>query len=86
MITDLMISLKIYEFRNNVLVFPSQCALRNVRYSRRRRSQARIEDNVYCTFTDWLEYPQIYVKGQLIGGLDILKVKSMAKLSTTTIM
>jgi Grx4 family monothiol glutaredoxin len=24
-------------------------------------------------FSDWPTYPQIYVKGELIGGLDILK-------------
>ena len=25
------------------------------------------------TFSDWPTYPQIYVKGELVGGLDILK-------------
>ena len=25
------------------------------------------------TFSDWPTYPQVYVKGELIGGLDILK-------------
>jgi glutaredoxin-related protein len=25
------------------------------------------------TYSDWPTYPQVYVKGELIGGLDILK-------------
>lgn len=25
------------------------------------------------TFSDWPTYPQVYVKGELIGGLDIIK-------------
>lgn len=25
------------------------------------------------TFSDWPTYPQVYVKGELIGGLDIVK-------------
>jgi hypothetical protein len=25
------------------------------------------------TFSDWPTYPQIYVNGELVGGLDILK-------------
>jgi Grx4 family monothiol glutaredoxin len=25
------------------------------------------------TFSDWPTYPQIYVKGELVGGLDVLK-------------
>lgn len=25
------------------------------------------------TFSNWPTYPQVYVKGELIGGLDILK-------------
>lgn len=25
------------------------------------------------TFSDWPTYPQIYVKGELVGGLDLLK-------------
>lgn len=25
------------------------------------------------TYSDWPTYPQLYVKGELIGGLDILK-------------
>lgn len=25
------------------------------------------------TFSDWPTYPQVYVKGELIGGLDILR-------------
>ena len=25
-------------------------------------------------FSDWPTYPQLYVKGELIGGLDIVKV------------
>ena len=27
------------------------------------------------TFSNWPTYPQLYVKGELIGGLDIIKVK-----------
>ena len=26
------------------------------------------------TFSDWATYPQVYVKKELIGGLDIIKV------------
>lgn len=26
------------------------------------------------TFSNWPTYPQLYVKGELIGGLDIIKV------------
>lgn len=25
------------------------------------------------TYSDWPTYPQVYVKGELIGGLDIIK-------------
>jgi glutaredoxin-related protein len=25
------------------------------------------------TFSDWPTYPQVYVKGELVGGLDIIK-------------
>lgn len=25
------------------------------------------------TYSDWPTYPQLYVKGELIGGLDIIK-------------
>jgi len=25
------------------------------------------------TFSNWPTYPQVYVKGELIGGLDIIK-------------
>jgi glutaredoxin-related protein len=25
------------------------------------------------TYSDWPTYPQVYVKGELVGGLDILK-------------
>lgn len=27
------------------------------------------------TYSNWPTYPQVYVKGQLIGGLDIVKVR-----------
>jgi Grx4 family monothiol glutaredoxin len=43
------------------------------------------------TYSDWPTYPQIYVNGELVGGLDILKelaedapLKEHWKLSTTT--
>jgi glutaredoxin-related protein len=26
------------------------------------------------TFSNWPTYPQLYIKGELVGGLDILKV------------
>lgn len=25
------------------------------------------------TYSDWPTYPQVYVKGELVGGLDIIK-------------
>lgn len=25
------------------------------------------------TYSDWPTYPQLYVKGELVGGLDIIK-------------
>lgn len=28
------------------------------------------------TFSNWPTYPQLYVKGELVGGLDIVKVRS----------
>lgn len=28
-------------------------------------------------YSNWPTYPQLYVKGELIGGLDIIKVKVM---------
>jgi glutaredoxin-related protein len=28
------------------------------------------------TFSNWPTYPQLYVRGQLVGGLDIVKVSS----------
>lgn len=28
------------------------------------------------TYSNWPTYPQLYVKGELIGGLDIVKVRS----------
>jgi len=36
------------------------------------------------TFSNWQTYPQVYVKGELIGGLDIVKemVESNELLST----
>lgn len=38
------------------------------------------------TYSDWPTYPQVYVKGELIGGLDIIKelVASNELLSTLT--
>ena len=27
------------------------------------------------TYSNWPTYPQVYVKGELIGGLDIIKVR-----------
>ena len=27
-----------------------------------------------CKYSNWPTYPQLYVKGELIGGLDIVKV------------
>jgi len=36
------------------------------------------------TFSNWPTFPQLYVKGQLIGGLDIVKeLKEMEELETT---
>jgi len=36
------------------------------------------------TFSNWPTYPQLYVKGQLIGGLDIVKeLKEMGELEST---
>lgn len=32
------------------------------------------------TFSNWPTYPQVYVKGQLIGGLDIIKVSMICLL------
>ena len=31
------------------------------------------------SFSNWPTYPQLYVKGELIGGLDIIKVKCFIK-------
>ena len=30
-------------------------------------------------FSNWPTYPQLYVKGELIGGLDIVKVRTVLK-------
>ena len=36
------------------------------------------------TFSDWPTYPQVYVKGELIGGLDIIKeLKESSELLNT---
>ena len=36
------------------------------------------------TFSNWPTYPQVYVKGDLIGGLDILKeLRDSGELVTT---
>jgi glutaredoxin-related protein len=36
------------------------------------------------TFSDWPTYPQVYVKGDLIGGLDIVKeMKASGELVAT---
>ena len=35
-------------------------------------------------FSDWPTYPQIYVNGELIGGLDILKVRVIATSRNST--
>jgi glutaredoxin-related protein len=36
------------------------------------------------TFSDWPTYPQVYVKGELIGGLDIMKeLKESGELLST---
>ena len=40
-------------------------------------------DNAYCSptnpglkkYSDWPTYPQVYSNGELIGGLDIIKVR-----------
>ena len=29
------------------------------------------------TFSNWPTYPQLYVNGELVGGLDIIKVTSL---------
>lgn len=33
-------------------------------------------------YSNWPTYPQLYVKGELIGGLDIVKVRSAHLLSS----
>jgi glutaredoxin-related protein len=36
------------------------------------------------TFSNWPTYPQVYVKGELIGGLDIIKeLKESSELLST---
>lgn len=32
-------------------------------------------------FSNWPTYPQLYVKGELIGGLDIIKVSTYKSIS-----
>ena len=32
-------------------------------------------------FSDWPTYPQLYVKGELVGGLDIVKVSARRDLA-----
>lgn len=35
------------------------------------------------TYSNWPTYPQLYVKGELLGGLDIVKVICVACMSVT---
>lgn len=36
------------------------------------------------TYSDWPTYPQVYVKGELIGGLDIIKeIQASGELAQT---
>lgn len=37
-------------------------------------------------YSNWPTYPQLYVNGELVGGLDIIKVKEMSCIISMLLM